>query len=75
MRLELDTLKDMDLLMGSDLIYALQKVSWSFLAIFKSFSAKEKKNGLRVTDGWTDRWTNRPTVRQGFLYIEMRSRI
>ena len=57
MRLQLDTLKDMDLLMGSDLIYALQKVSWSFLAIFKSFSSK-KKNWLR-TDG--------PTNGQGLL--------
>ena len=58
MRLQLDTLSDMDVLIASDLIYAWQKVSWSFLAIFTLFPTK-KKNGL-----WTDRRTDRRTDRQ-----------
>ena len=64
-------------LTDSDPIYALQKASWWFLAIFKSYSTK-KKNGLqtdRPTDGRTNRRTDRRTDRRTRSLIEMRSRI
>ena len=85
MRLQLDTLTDIDVLIASDLIYAWQKVSWSFLAIFKLFSTKktgyepmeQPTDGPKVgpTDGWTDQPTDGLTDRRTRPLLEMRSRI